>query len=225
MSSICWLSATAATMYEPPPFRWRQTFQNLRPATRRSVPASMVTSHSHITLFPCHTRCPCPCGCGFCHSRRGRRDHRRLEHVRVPALPVCVGWGPQLRTHSFNFRCIAVEEMRRRRYSHLLLANNDIIIPPLAVPILLQQLKTSYDLVVPISSRHGSGFGSEMCCVCPSGIVSARSWAVAAAEVPLCAAAIQHRLFGAHSSQLESAYSSVWVDSDSGIGPFAAPIS
>lgn len=138
---------------------------------------------------------------------------------------VC-GLGPAVAPpHSFNFRCIAVEEMRRRRYSHLLLANNDIIIPPLAVPILLQQLKTSYDLVVPISSRHGSGFGSESCCVCPSGIVSARSWAVAAAEVPLCAAAIQHRLFGAHSSQLESAYSSVWADSDSGIVPFAAPIS
>lgn len=133
----------------------------------------------------------------------------------------CVGGCPQLRLNSSNFRCIAVEEMRRRRYSHLLLANNDVIIPPRAVPILLQQLKTSFDLVVPISSRHGSGFGSESCCVCPSGIVSARSWAVAAAEVPLCAAAIQHRLIAAHSSQLESAYSSVWVDSDSGIVPLA----
>ncbi len=35
MSLICWLSAMAATMYEPPPCRWRQAFQNLRLAPRR----------------------------------------------------------------------------------------------------------------------------------------------------------------------------------------------
>ncbi len=114
--------------------------------------------------------------------------------------------------------CIAVEEMRRRRYSHLLLSNNDVIIPPRAVPLLLQQLRTSYDLIVPISSRHGSGFGSEQCCICPAGIVNARSWAVAAAEHPLCAAAIQHRLSGSESSHEHSnAFGDVWVDFESGI--------
>ena len=114
--------------------------------------------------------------------------------------------------------CIAVEEMRRRQYSHLLLSNNDVIIPPRAVPLLLQQLRTSYDLIVPISSRHGSGFGSEQCCICPTGIVNARSWAVAAAEHPLCAAAIQHRLSGTESSHEDSnAFGDVWVDFESGI--------
>jgi hypothetical protein len=113
------------------------------------------------------------------------------------------------------FFCIAVEEMRRRGYSHLLLSNNDVIIPPLSVRVLLQQLRF-YDLVVPISSRHGSGFGSESCCICSSGIVSARSWAVAAAETPLCAASIQ-RLLADDRAEIQSGASApVWVDGDSG---------
>jgi hypothetical protein len=115
---------------------------------------------------------------------------------------------------------IAVEEMRLRRYSHLLLANNDVIIPPLAVPLMLRQLRESFDLIVPISSRHGSGFGSEACCVCHSGIVSARSWAVAAAELPLCTAAIQRRLARASAEPtLPPPYASVWADSESGSVP------
>lgn len=102
--------------------------------------------------------------------------------------------------------------MRRRLYSHLLLANNDVIIPPRAVPLLLQQLQTAYDLIVPMSSRHGSGFGSETCCVCPSGVVSARSWAVAAAEHPLCAAVIQRWLGGGQAAS----FGSLWMDHESG---------
>jgi hypothetical protein len=118
----------------------------------------------------------------------------------------------------FDFIYIAVEEMRLRGYSHLLLANNDVIIPPLAVPLMLHQLRESFDLIVPISSRHGSGFGSEACCLCPVGIVSARSWAVAAAELPLCAAAIQRRLARIpDESPLKPPYETVWEDSASGM--------
>jgi hypothetical protein len=125
----------------------------------------------------------------------------------------------QLHTH-FDFIYIAVEEMRLRGYSHLLLANNDVIIPPLAISLILLQLRESFDLIVPISSRHGSGFGSEACCLCPVGIVSARSWAVAAAEQPLCAAAIQRRLVRIPAeSPLHSHYETVWEDSASGTIP------
>ena len=120
----------------------------------------------------------------------------------------------------FDFIYIAVEEMHLRGYSHLLLANNDVIIPPLAVPLMLHQLRESFDLIVPISSRHGSGFGSEACCLCPVGIVSARSWAVAAAELPLCAAAIQRRLARIpDESLLKPPYETVWEDSASGMPP------
>ncbi len=206
-------------------------FKSLHHPTRSF--ASTPTPHkralaplsSNLTPAPCDTRCSCSRRCGV-RCWLGTRHYCCVEHVSavecsLRQVPLCVLF--QQRSAALfvcDALCIAVEEMRRRVYSRLLLANNDVIIPPSAVPQLLNQLH-SYDLIVPISSRHGSGFGSESCCLCPSGIVTAQSWAVAAAELPLCAAAVQRRLAADAPQLLHAPYGRVWVDPESGIGPLA----